>query len=401
MSRGVAKLPVAGAASLPRRSVRKIGFVYDAVYPHVRGGVEKRVWEIARRLVEAGLEVHLFGVKFWSGPETITRCGVILHGICGPTPFYTRSGRRSIRQAIRFAAALPRSLDSCQLDVVDSQASSPLACLTAWLHTRRRRIPLVVTWHEVWGSYWVDYLGVMGRVGQIVEWLCGRLTRHHVAVSEHTRRRMSDMLGIQDATMVSNGVDMHLVDQTGASGDQSDILFLGRLVRQKNPCLLLDALAELQSRGLRPRTLVAGEGPERQRVVERASELGLQDIRFISELGSETDVVAVMKASRVFALPSTHEGFSLVALEANACGLPVVAVDSPASAASEVVGSAGALVGDNPVDFADALERLLTNESVRSEMSGEAIRRARESDWDEIVDRLGDVYEEVSHLYHS
>lgn len=42
----------------------KIGIVYDVIYPYVKGGVEKRNWEIAKRLAKRH-EVHIFGMKFW------------------------------------------------------------------------------------------------------------------------------------------------------------------------------------------------------------------------------------------------------------------------------------------------------------------------------------------------
>ena len=47
----------------------KIAYVYDSIYPWLIGGAEKRVWEIARRLVNRGHEVHLFGIKWseWQG----------------------------------------------------------------------------------------------------------------------------------------------------------------------------------------------------------------------------------------------------------------------------------------------------------------------------------------------
>ena len=45
----------------------KIAFVYDVIYPYVKGGVEKRVWELATRLSRRGHDVHLFGMKFWDG----------------------------------------------------------------------------------------------------------------------------------------------------------------------------------------------------------------------------------------------------------------------------------------------------------------------------------------------
>jgi len=49
----------------------KIAFVYDVIYPYVKGGVEKRVWELAVRLSCRGHEVHIFGMKFWQGDDVL------------------------------------------------------------------------------------------------------------------------------------------------------------------------------------------------------------------------------------------------------------------------------------------------------------------------------------------
>jgi len=60
----------------------KIAFVYDAIYPYVKGGVEKRVEELAVRLSRRGHEIHLFGMKFWDGEDILMRDGIYLHGVC-------------------------------------------------------------------------------------------------------------------------------------------------------------------------------------------------------------------------------------------------------------------------------------------------------------------------------
>ena len=69
------------AESLPR-----VALVYDVLYPWVRGGAEKRLWEIARRLPAHGFQPHLIGPRYWDGPRSIRRDGVWLHGICPPRP---------------------------------------------------------------------------------------------------------------------------------------------------------------------------------------------------------------------------------------------------------------------------------------------------------------------------
>ena len=59
----------------------KIAFVYDAVYPWIKGGAEKRIYEIGKRLADKH-EVHWYGIRWWDGKETIEHDGIILHGVC-------------------------------------------------------------------------------------------------------------------------------------------------------------------------------------------------------------------------------------------------------------------------------------------------------------------------------
>ena len=82
----------------------KIAFLYDAVYPYEKGGAQKRIWELARRLAD-NHDVHLYGMHYWDGPPVIERENVTLHGVCEPQELYVE-GRRSIPQAIYFAVTL-------------------------------------------------------------------------------------------------------------------------------------------------------------------------------------------------------------------------------------------------------------------------------------------------------
>ena len=71
----------------------KVAIVYDAVYPFVKGGAEKRIYDLAKHLKS---EIHVIGMKFWKGSSVIKKKGVYFHGICRPKRLYSRSGRRSI-----------------------------------------------------------------------------------------------------------------------------------------------------------------------------------------------------------------------------------------------------------------------------------------------------------------
>jgi len=124
----------------------------------VKGGVEKRIHEVSGRLVERGHEVHVDGMRSRDGPAVIERDGVVLHGVCPGEALYA-GGRRGIAQALWFGASVLRPFHSSGADVIDCQNFPYFSCFSAKAASVVRGVPLVVTWHEVWGDYWYDYLG--------------------------------------------------------------------------------------------------------------------------------------------------------------------------------------------------------------------------------------------------
>jgi glycosyltransferase involved in cell wall biosynthesis len=105
------------------------------------------------------------------------------------------------------------------------------------------------------------------------------------------------------------------------------ILFLGRLVEQKEPAVLLEAVRLLSNDAMPIVTLFAGEGPLRPALEERAKELALGSrVRF---LGNRNDADRLLAAADVLAMPSRFEGLPLAALEAMSAGLPIVGCDAP------------------------------------------------------------------------
>jgi N-acetyl-alpha-D-glucosaminyl L-malate synthase BshA len=113
---------------------------------------------------------------------------------------------------------------------------------------------------------------------------------------------------------------------------------------------------------------LVGDGPERERIEALVTSLGLRDhVRFLGERG---DLIATLQQSDVFLLPSQTESFGLAALEAMACGVPVVASD--VGGVSEVVadGETGFLAAAGDVaSMARHARRLLTDEDLRRRMS--------------------------------
>lgn len=356
----------------------RIAYVYDAVYPWVTGGVERRVWAVARRLA-TDHDVHWFGLHHWDGPPVTDREGVTLHGVGPPYDLYA-GDRRSIRAALGFTGRLIPPLMDERFDVVDCQEFPYFPAFPAAVHDLLGRSALVLTWHEVWAEYWTEYLGVAGHAGRAVEQAVAWLPATHLAVSNRTA---ADVRGLgAHPRVVPNGVDLDRIASVEPAESAVDVLFVGRLIPEKGVGTLVRAMAKLDDRDC----LVVGEGPERESL-QRLAEDVEAPVRFRGFLESDREVLALMKRANVFVLPSRREGFGLSALEALACGTPVVTTDHPRNAAAELVHSeTGVVCAPTPAAIAAGIAEAAVCDAE------DCIAAASDYDWNRIVDRLEAIY---------
>lgn len=373
-----------------RVSKLKIAYIYDAIYPWVKGGAEKRIYELSRRMAARGHEVHCYGMKWWPGGDDILSEGVHLHGICPPMPLYI-DGKRSISEAAFFAGKLLSLRSDC--DVIDCQNFPYLPCFSAKLLSSLKGQKLFITWHEVWGDYWREYLGEKGRAGQAIEWAAARLTERNIAVSKRTQRALLG-LGAREVQVVPNGIDWKKISGIMPSKEQSDVIYIGRLVEHKNVDLLIRALGIVKSEVPDVKVLIVGDGPEMNKLKSLVSELELEkNVVFLGFLEDYNNAFALMKSSRIFVSPSTREGFGMAALEANACGLPVVTVENKMNAVMDLVKTeTGAVCQPTERSLAEAICRTLQK---RGNVREKCIEEARKYDWVEICRLAERVYLEV------
>lgn len=146
--------------------------------------------------------------------------------------------------------------------------------------------------------------------------------------------------------------------------------------------------------------LLVGEGDQRRIYEAKAKELGIADRCHFAGHVPQDDLPSAYRSMDVFAFPSTNgaEAFGLVAAEAMACGVPVVASDLPGVRTVVKNGETGILVPSKDVAaLRGAFERLLGDESLRREYGIAAHRLAAERfDWNRHVDGLMEVYREVT-----
>jgi glycosyltransferase involved in cell wall biosynthesis len=375
----------------------KIAYIYDALYPFIKGGAEKRYYELGRRL-SADHEVHFISWNFWNGPSEYCCNGITLHGVGSPRPLYTARGRRSIRESLDFALCLLKLRAVQRFDVIDCCAFPYLHMYTARLLFGIKREPLVMTWHEYWGEYWDEYLGSLAAPAKLVERAAVPLAQSCVAVSELTAARLKRLGRVKSpVAVIPNGVHTSEIADIPAEGPDSDIIYVGRLLAHKRLDLLLRALAELRRRHPKLHCLIIGGGPERDRLLTLAATLSLQDsVTFAGEV-PEAKVYGSLKKSKVFVLPSTREGFGMSVLEAHACGVPTVVVRAPYSAAHEIVadGVNGIVAEPSPRSLAEAISSLLDDPTRRSVMAEAARQAALRYDWAVIAQKMLGIYQAV------
>ncbi|MCC7522754.1 glycosyltransferase family 4 protein [Candidatus Uhrbacteria bacterium] len=175
------------------------------------------------------------------------------------------------------------------------------------------------------------------------------------------------------------------------------VLFVGGLDRAhafKGIDILLHAVSMIPD----AHVLLAGDGDLRPTYEEQARMLGIASrVHFLGKIDDVT-LTDAYRTADVFAFPSTSsaEAFGLVALEAQACGTPVVASDLPGVRTVVKDGLTGFLVPVGDVErFADRIQQIATDTNLRARMSAEAVKHASGYSHDAHIDGLVRVYQDI------
>jgi len=378
----------------------KIAFVYDAIYPWVKGGAEMRIHELGKRLSARGYEVHIFGIKWWEGEDTIGYEGMTLHGVCKARNLYV-NGRRSISEALVFAIKLFPELRKEKFDLIDVSVFPYFSCFTVKAVSILKKTPSAFTWHEVWNDYWYEYLGrKQGFFGRTIEKVVSKISGNNIAVSDWTKKRL-EALGTPEEkiTVIPNGIDLKRISEIEPEGSWAsagmetkiyDVIFAGRLIKEKNVDVLIKAVALLKSNFPNIKCCIVGDGPEKEGLVELAKKTGVYGNVEFAGFQEYRELIGKIKASKVLVLPSSREGFGMVVIEAFACGVPVVTVSERHNAAQSLVedGVDGLVVELGDREIAKGVEKTIKEKACYKKFSAMSLRKAGEYDWEKIVSEL-------------
>jgi D-inositol-3-phosphate glycosyltransferase len=241
-----------------------------------------------------------------------------------------------------------------------------------------------------------------------------------IAESPASKCHMVREYGVEPAKVhvIPGGVDtavFHPQDRQqarqalGLDAEPPVLLFVGRLQPLKGIDTLLRAAHVVRRRYAHSQVLVVGggvdgqdeyEAEELRRLQALGERLGLsQQVHFIKAQPQHV-LAQYYAAADVFVMPSHYESFGMVALEAMACGTPVVASQVGGLGSTVVSGQTGFLVPEGDYRaFARAILRLLDSPALRAGCGRASLRRAQAFTWPRIVERTGQLYDRLFRQY--
>ncbi len=320
----------------------RICLAYDCLFPHTVGGAERWYRNLALALVDAGHEVTYLTRRQWAEGETPDLPGVRVVAVSRFDALYDDEGRRLIGPPLRFGAGVLRHLlaNRDRYDALHLCSFPYFSLLAARLGLAGSGTPIGVDWFEVWSrGYWRDYLGpVGGRVGELVQRLCARLTPQAYVFSRLHARRLTQ-LGLRGEPVALAGLYAGPTELQRQQRRERPPLavFAGRHIPEKQPQLVPGAVAAARTRVPGLRGLVVGDGPLRPTVLEAVAAAGAGDFVQVPGFVASETVREALADATCHVLPSSREGYGLVVIEAAAYGTPTVVVAGDDNAAVELI----------------------------------------------------------------
>lgn len=365
---------------------------------YVGGGVENVAYNLAVEMLKKGHNISIFTSSIDTIDSVEDYGQIIIYR-------YKKSviiGEASTSIGL-FFKPLFTSLD---LDIIHSHMGNLPAPLTAHLVSKKNKTPIIVTYHADWIG---GFGGLIRRSCVFVfnKIICNNLlsqsdliialSDYQVNESTHLSKHANKILTIP------NGINLNEFEENISKNECREklnlplnkkiILFVGSLTPRKGPHILIQAMKKVISTIPDSYLIFVGDGTLKTDLNDLANNLNLgNDISFVGFVDEKSKLL-YYKASDIFALPSFHESFGIVLLEASACGLPLVVSDLEAFKAIINDGQNGLFtkMGDDD-DLADKLIYLLKNDDVRVKMGNNARSNVSEFSWDKVAESTEKAY---------
>ena len=370
--------------------------------PHV-GGIERVVYEQCKRLKQKQFEPTVLT------HHNYTEKNYIIDGIKVQCYDSINIGfRLGIPYAVPHLSSLGVFLEMIKnSDLIHVHGHPYLSSFLAAKIAKRYSKPLVVTQHNTF----IEYNNIWDTAEKLNDMAIGKQVlkeANRIVVVSNATKNYILSIGAEPGKIevIHNGVDLErfkplsgvkegMRERLGISKDAFVLLTVRRLVYKNGIDTLLESAEIAVKKNPKLVFVVVGKGPDFKEVKEKIADSGMQRQFRVTGFVSDEDLPFYYNLSDLFVLPSkSGEGLPLVALEAMACGLPVIATN--VGGISEVMsGGYGKLVPPNsPEALADAILEFSRKDLLGLRKSLREMVKQKYS-WNKNVEKLGKIYEEL------
>lgn len=388
--------------------------VFNTQPPHLyRGGVERRILELSRR-ISSELDIAIYSGMKAGFRKAVQADGAII------VPCFSTDWFFPVDNWF-FNRSLARMANFIHADVYEAHTVSGYGFLKA-LRKRGNARPFIQTIHGVLADEYMRWpkneaLTPRMRLSRLLLWRLAEIEKRAaeeaaliVTVSQYSLKKITMLYNVKQdkIRVVPNGVDVQHFKPMNVPVDfkaklgirgRRCVLFVGNLVPRKGLNLLIEASKNVVKELRNVCFLIVGEGPLKGSLIAYARKLNVQEnFYFLGRVSDET-LLKIYNCSDVVVLPSFQEGQGITLLEAQATAKPVVACKAGGTAEIVVHGKTGLLVKPNSHELANALLTLLSDEDACKSM-GQQGREfvSRNFSWDVCAQKMLNVYLEASAL---
>lgn len=280
-----------------------------------------------------------------------------------------------------------------KIELIHAHVWNPASCRYAYLASKSCKIPLVITEHDP------------GEISPLKtafkKWLLKNVSKI-IAISEENAKILKALYPqvANRISVVHNGIDIkefekkiaHIQNNSDQNGTKT-ILTVAALHPRKGLKYLIEAFAKINDRTLRLQ--IVGEGPQKQELQELAQKLDISNQ--VEFLGWRNDIPKIMASANLFVLPSLHEAFGLVLLEAILAKLPIIATNS--GGIPEIIedNKNGLLVPPKDTDaLANAIKTLLENDELNKKFIQAGLEKVYEKfNAETMAEKTASLYDKI------
>jgi glycosyltransferase involved in cell wall biosynthesis len=376
----------------------KIAIFTDTFTPQVNGVVTSTK-SFAAEFEKQGHEVLILGPKINSATNSTDKV------------WRLRSFPYPFQQEYRLIIPMSRKLKEFKarnFDIIHAQTPFSLGYLAQFLG-RKYNIPVVHTYHTFFAEY-LHYVPIIPQrylqkyASMESRKFCNRCSAI-IAPSQQMKEKLQDYQITAPIEVIPTGVDLsrlEIVEDKAVLYQKLNLnpldillIFAGRLGQEKNVYFLLDSFKKVLEQVPAAFLLIAGDGPEKQNLMEKAQELGIfSRIKFAGYVDHKL-LFTAFAASRVMMFPSKTETQGLTVIESMAMGTPVVGINKMGVADILANHNGGFLCEENLEEYSQKVVDLILDEQLYQEKKKQAFAVAQNYSSATLAKKMLAVYQHI------